>query len=115
MDSVTVYGRPRFTEPARHHTLCLRTTIKARVAEKVAYDLDVLPRLLPKCHVAARAKGDPSRLLDTVKQGRNAGIWHLIVGTIDDQRRAGDSAQFRDDGPVLEYARHVELVDSEPV
>jgi hypothetical protein len=80
------------TEPAHHHTLRVHADFEARVSEKVADDLEVLGWLLPKCHVAARAKGDPSRPLDAVKQGRNAGIWYFVVGAIENERRAGDSA-----------------------
>jgi len=96
------------------HALRLRVVIECRVGEKVPDDLDVLGRLLPKRHVATGAEGDPPRPLDTVEQGRNTGIRHLVVGTVDDERGAGNSVQLGDNGPVLERARHVELVDSEP-
>jgi hypothetical protein len=49
-----------------------------------------------------------------MEQGRYAGILHFVVDTVDDQRRAGDNAQFGDDGPVLQRPRHDELVNSEP-
>jgi len=105
---------PRVAEPTRHDTLRLGATLEARIGEKVSDDLKVLLWLLPKCHVAARAEGDPPRSPDTVKQGSDAGILHLVVGAVEDQRRAGHGAQLGDDGPVFERARHVELVDSEP-
>jgi len=105
---------PRVAEPTRHNTLRLGGTLEARIGEKVSDDLKVLFWFLPKGHVAARAEGDPPRSPDAVKQGSDAGILHLVVGAVEDQRRAGHGAQFGDDGPVFERARHVELVDSEP-
>src|SRR5438105_4143292 len=105
---------PRVREPTRHDTLRLGATLDARIGEKVPDDLKVLLWLLPKGHVAARAKGDPPRSPNAVKQGSNAGILHLVLGAVEDQRRAGHGAQLGDDGPVFERARHVKLVDSEP-
>ena len=60
----------------------VRTAFEARVSEKATDDLEALGWLLPKCHVAARSKGDPSRSLDAVKQWRNAGMY-FVVGAID--------------------------------
>ena len=115
MDLDLVSGKSDVTKLACRHALRLSAILKAQVGEKVTNDLEVLRWLLPKHHVAARAKGDPSCSLDAAEQGRNAGVLHLVVGAVDNQRRAGDSAQFGDDGPVLENARHVELVYPEPV
>jgi len=72
--------------------LCDHTAFEARVGEKVADDPEALGWLLPKCHVAARADGDPSRSLEAVKQRGNVVIWYFIVSATENECRAGDSA-----------------------